>query len=161
MEPIPRAHLSVVAGLLKILEDYEGKVDAAKIADELMLELDDILPAIEAAEMLGFIKVDAGDLILTDKGREYLAGNSMQRKKTLNQALSKIDLFKWIIEQLKSRGNEMSKEELIRLLEEEMPDVDAAKMVKWIIEWGRHALILRYDSNSETIKLGELANNQR
>jgi NitT/TauT family transport system ATP-binding protein len=161
LEPIPRAHLSVVAGLLKILEDYEGKVDAAKIADELMLELDDILPAIEAAEMLGFIKVDAGDLILTDKGREYLAGNSMQRKKTLNQALSKIDLFKWIIEQLKSRGNEMSKEELIRLLEEEMPDVDAAKMVKWIIEWGRHALILRYDSNSETIKLGELANNQR
>ena len=161
MEPIPRAHLSVVAGLLEILEDYEGKVDAAKIADELMLELDDILPAIEAAEMLGFIKVDAGDLILTDKGREYLAGNSMQRKKTLNQALSKIDLFKWIIEQLKSRGNEMSKEELIRLFEEEMPDVDAAKMVKWIIEWGRHALILRYDSNSETIKLGELANNQR
>jgi NitT/TauT family transport system ATP-binding protein len=161
LEPIPRAHLSVVAGLLEILEDYEGKVDAAKIADELMLELDDILPAIEAAEMLGFIKVDAGDLILTDKGREYLAGNSMQRKKTLNQALSKIDLFKWIIEQLKSRGNEMSKEELIRLLEEEMPDVDAAKMVKWIIEWGRHALILRYDSNSETIKLGELANNQR
>jgi NitT/TauT family transport system ATP-binding protein len=161
LEPIPRAHLSVVAGLLEILEDYEGKVDAAKIADELMLELDDILPAIEAAEMLGFIKVDAGDLILTDKGREYLAGNSMQRKKTLNQALSKIDLFKWIIKQLKSRGNEMSKEELIRLLEEEMPDVDAAKMVKWIIEWGRHALILRYDSNSETIKLGELANNQR
>jgi NitT/TauT family transport system ATP-binding protein len=161
LEPIPRAHLSVVAGLLEILEDYEGKVDAAKIADELILELDDILPAIEAAEMLGFIKVDAGDLILTDKGREYLAGNSMQRKKTLNQALSKIDLFKWIIEQLKSRGNEMSKEELIRLLEEEMPDVDAAKMVKWIIEWGRHALILRYDSNSETIKLGELANNQR
>lgn len=156
MEPIPRAHLSVVAGLLEILEDYEGKVDAAKIADELMLELDDILPAIEAAEMLGFIKVDSGDLILTEKGREYLAGNSTQRKKILNQTLSNTTLFKWIIEQLKRRGNEMRKEELITLLEEEMPDVDAAKMVKWIIEWGRHALILRYDSNSQIIRLGEL-----
>jgi len=102
-----------------------------------MLELDDILPAIEAAEILGFIKVDSGDLILTDKGREYLAGNSMQRKKILNQALSRTSLFKWIIEQLKNRGNEISKEELIALLEEEMPDVDAARMVKWIIEWGR------------------------
>jgi NitT/TauT family transport system ATP-binding protein len=156
LEPIPRAHLSVVAGLLEILEDYEGKVDAAKIADELMLELDDILPAIEAAEMLGFIKVDSGDLILTEKGREYLAGNSTQRKKILNQTLSNTGLFKWIIEQLKRRGNEMRKEELITLLEEEMPDVDAAKMVKWIIEWGRHALILRYDSNSQIIRLGEL-----
>jgi NitT/TauT family transport system ATP-binding protein len=156
LEPIPRAHLSVVAGLLEILEDYEGKVDAAKIADELMLELDDILPAIEAAEMLGFIKVDSGDLILTEKGREYLAGNPTQRKKILNQTLSNTTLFKWIIEQLKRRGSEMRKEELITLLEEEMPDVDAAKMVKWIIEWGRHALILRYDSNSQIIRLGEL-----
>ncbi len=156
MEPIPRTHLSVVAGLLEILEDYQGKVDAAKIADELMLELDDILPAIEAAEMLGFIEVDSGDLILTEKGREYLAGNSIQRKKILNQTLSRTSLFKWLIEQLRSRGNEMSKEELITLLEEEMPDVDAAKMVKWIIEWGRQALILRYDSNSQTIKLGDL-----
>jgi len=156
LEPIPRTHLSVVAGLLEILEDYQGKVDAAKIADELMLELDDILPAIEAAEMLGFIKVDSGDLILTDKGREYLAGNSMQRKKILNQTLSRTSLFKWLIEQLRSRGNEMSNEELIMLLEKEMPDVDAAKMVKWIIEWGRHALILRYDSNSQRIRLGDL-----
>ncbi|NHV97228.1 MAG: hypothetical protein HA494_05510 [Thaumarchaeota archaeon] len=157
MEPIPRTHLSIVAGLLEILEDYQGKVDAAKIADELMLELDDILPAIEAAEMLGFIKVDSGDLILTDKGKEYLAGNSTQRKKILNQTLSRTSLFKWLIEQLKNRGDAMSKEELIALLEEEMPDVDAAKLVKWIIEWGRHALILRYDSNSQTIRLGDLA----
>jgi len=156
LEPIPRTHLSVVAGLLEVLEDYQGKVDAAKIAGELMLELDDILPAIEAAEMLGFIEVDSGDLILTEKGREYLAGNSIQRKKILNQTLSRTSLFKWLIEQLRSRGNEMSNEELIRLLEKEMPDVDAAKMVKWIIEWGRHALILRYDSNSQTIKLGDL-----
>ncbi len=157
MEPIPRTHLSIVAGLLEVLEDYQGKVDVAKIADELMLELDDILPAIEAAEILGFIKVDSGDLILTEKGREYIAGNSMERKKILNQTLSRTSLFKWIIEQLKSRGNEMSKEELIALLEEEMPDVDAARMVKWIIEWGRHALLLRYDSDSQTIRLGELA----
>ena len=157
MEPIPRTHLTIVAGLLEVLEDYQGKVDAAKIADELMLELDDILPAIEAAEILGFIKVDSGDLILTDKGREYLAGNSMQRKKILNQTLTRTSLFKWLIEQLKNRGDVISKEELITLLEEEMPDVDAAKMVKWIIEWGRHALILRYDSNSQTIRLGELA----
>ena len=157
MEPIPRTHLSIVAGLLEILEDYQGKVDAAKIADELMLELDDMLPAIEAAEMLGFIKVDSGDLILTDKGKEYLAGNSTQRKKILNQTLSRTSLFKWLIEQLKNRGDAMSKEELIALLEEKMPDVDAAKLVKWIIEWGRHALILRYDSNSQTIRLGDLA----
>jgi len=145
-----------MAGLLEIVEDYQGKVDAAKIADELMLELDDILPAIEAAEMLGFIKVDSGDLILTDKGKEYLAANSMQRKKILHQLLSKIGLFQWLIEQLKKRGNEMSKDELIALLEGEMPDVDATKLIKWIIEWGRHALILRYDSNSQTIRLGEL-----
>jgi len=145
-----------VAGLLEILEDYQGKVDAAKITDELMLELDDILPAIEAAEMLGFIKVDSGDLILTDKGREYLAGNPMQRKKILNQTLSRTSLFKWVIEQLKNRDNEMRSEELIALLEEKMPDVDAAEMVKWIIEWGRHALLLRYDSDSQTIRLVEL-----
>ena len=69
-----------------------------------------------------------------DKGKENLAGNSMQRKKILNQSLSRIGLFKWLIEQLKKRDNEMNKDELITLLEEEMPDVEAAKLLRWIIE---------------------------
>ena len=155
MEPIPRTHVSSMAGLLEILEDYQGRTDVAKVADELMLDLDDILPAVEAAEILGFVKVDSGDIILTDKGRKYLAGNSMQRKMILNQTLSKTGLFKWLVEQLRSRGKEMSKDELITLLEAEMPDVDITSMIKWIIEWGRHALILRYDSNSQTIRLNE------
>ncbi|MFN3621995.1 MAG: AAA-associated domain-containing protein, partial [Nitrososphaerales archaeon] len=68
-------------GLLEVLEDFRGRVDAAKVADDLMLELRDLLPAVDAAELLGFLKVDSGDLILTNEGKKFLSKGSSGRKK--------------------------------------------------------------------------------
>jgi NitT/TauT family transport system ATP-binding protein len=72
-------------GLLEVLEDFKGRVDVAKVADDLILELDDLLPVVDAAELLSFIKVDSGDLILTETGREFLLKGPKARKKLLKK----------------------------------------------------------------------------
>lgn len=151
---IPRAQVGRVIGLLEILQDFNGKVDLAKVADELMLELDDILPAVDAAKLLRLLKVDSGDLIITDEGKTLLSKNASGRKRLLNKSIGNLGEFKGILEFIKGHnGGEVTKDDLIDFLKENMPDVDADKTFLWIIEWGRYSLILRYDSGSNRIKI--------
>jgi NitT/TauT family transport system ATP-binding protein len=141
-------------GLLEVLHDFQGKVDLAKVSEELRLELDDILPAVDAAKLLKFIQVNAGDLILTDEGRSLLSKNISSRKKVLNSAVSSLGEIKGIIDFIKKEhGSEVTKEELLSFIRQEMPDVDAGQTFSWIVDWGRYSLLLRYDSNSQKIKL--------
>ena len=93
MLALPRAHVGQMIGLLEVLEDFKGRVDVAKVADDLILELDDLLPAVDAAELLTFIKVDSGDLILTETGREFLSKGPKARKKLLNKYVANLDSF--------------------------------------------------------------------
>ncbi len=154
MAALPRAHVGQMIGLLEVLEDFGSKVDAAKVADDMMLELDDLLPALDAAKLLGFLKLDSGDLILTDEGESFLAKGSSGHKKLLNQALSRLGTFKMIVDYLrKQRNKEAAKHELVHFLRKEMPDLDIESAFHWIVEWGRYSLILRYDSNTRKIRL--------
>ncbi len=151
---IPRVQVGRMIGLLEILQDFKGKVDLAKVAEELRLELDDILPAVDAAKLLRLLQVDKGDLILTDDGKMLLSNNASGRKRMLNKTLASLGEFKGIIDFIKSNhGGEITKDDLIGFLKENMPDVDAEQTFSWIVEWGRYSLLLRYDSGNEKIKI--------
>lgn len=152
--PIPKVHYSHLVGLLEVLDDFGGKVDAAKIADELSLELDDLLPVIEVAELLGFLKVESGDVLLTDEGLKFLSDGIRGRKKYLGERLLKLDLFKKLIELInKKEDKSITKEELSNFLAEELHEIDSETAFKWIIEWGRQGLLLRYNSKENKIEL--------
>jgi len=140
-------------GLLEVLEDFKGRVDAAKVADELMLELDDLLPAVDAAELLGLLKVDSGDLILTEEGKKFLSKGSSSRKKMLSHLVADLGVFKVVIDYVRSHNGEVTKDDLLNFLRVEMPDGDVDSIFHWIVEWGRHSLLLRYDSNTGKIKI--------
>jgi NitT/TauT family transport system ATP-binding protein len=153
---IPRVQVGNMIGLLEVLQDFKGKVDLAKVSEQLRLELDDILPAVDAAKLLRLLQVNSGDLILTEEGKLLLSKNVSGRKRMLNKTIANLGEFKGIIDFIKSdHGGEVTKEELIDFLKENMPDVDAEETFLWIIEWGRYALLLRYDSSSEKIKISK------
>ncbi|MCP8315625.1 MAG: AAA-associated domain-containing protein [archaeon] len=151
---IPRVHYSRVIGLLEALEDFGGKVDVAKIADDLSLELDDLLPVIEAAEFLGFLRAESGDILLTDEGSKFLSDGTRGRKKHLGNRLITLDQFKKLIEFVSQKEEkEITKEELSNFLTEELHEIDSDVASEWMIEWGRHGLLLRYNSKEDKIKL--------
>jgi len=155
---IPQAQVGNVIGLLEVLQDFKGKVDLAKVADELMLELDDILPAVESAKLLHLLQVDSGDLILTEDGKALLAKNASGRKRMLNKTLAGSGEFKAILDFIRNdHGGEVSKDEMKDFLRENMPDLDAEQTFLWIVEWGRYSLLLRYDTDNGKIKLSKAA----
>ena len=60
--PLPNARLSALAGLVERVAAEGGKADLPRLSAELTMELDDLLPVVEAGELLGLVTVQEGDL---------------------------------------------------------------------------------------------------
>jgi NitT/TauT family transport system ATP-binding protein len=60
-----------MAGLLEILADHGGHVDLHHLADELSLEVDALLPTVDTAVLLGLLRLEEGQAIITPEGQEF------------------------------------------------------------------------------------------
>lgn len=150
---ISSVHIGQVIGLLEVLEDYGGRVDMALVSNDLVMSVDSLLPVVNAAEFLGLLKVSDGDLELTDKGKKLLSCDSRGRKRLLNRILAALPPFKQVLGYISKKDGEVQKELLLALLRREMPDVDPERLFLWIVEWGRYALLLRYDMDRGRVRL--------
>ena len=154
--PLPRAGIGSVIGLLEIIDDAGGKDDVFKLARGLQMELDDILPVIDAGKLLGLIKVKDGDVSLTQTGSSLLRSDVNGRKELLGTQLAKLKVFQQVLNVLKSKRNrEVRRDYFVDLFEARMSDDDAASLLKTIIDWGRYAEMIGYDRNEDVLYLPE------
>lgn len=90
----PEARVADLLGLLSVLYySFEGKTDIYLLEKELEVDLDDFMPIVYAANILGFVTVGEGDIIITDKGIEFLKSNIKRRKELLKESLHKLEPF--------------------------------------------------------------------
>jgi NitT/TauT family transport system ATP-binding protein len=59
---LPHASAGGMAGLIEFLNDRGGKEDMYHLAEELLMEVDDLFPIVDAAVMLGFAHSTQGDV---------------------------------------------------------------------------------------------------
>ena len=154
--PLPRAGIGSVIGLLEIIDDAGGKDDVFKLARGLQMELDDILPVIDAGKLLELIEVKDGDVSLTQTGSSLLRSDVNGRKELLGTQLAKLKVFQQVMNVLKSKRNrEVRRDYFVDLFEAKMSDDDAASLLKTIIDWGRYAELIGYDRNEDVLYLPE------
>ena len=70
MHPIAKVSVGQILGLVEAIDEVGGSSDVATIAQEVEMDIDRLGPIIDAAELLGFVKVAEGDLTITDLSRE-------------------------------------------------------------------------------------------
>src|ERR1700739_4719667 len=68
---VPHARPGGIAGLLELLIDKGGRDDIYRLADDLAFEIDDLFPIVEAAQLLGFLKIEEGDAAINPAGGEF------------------------------------------------------------------------------------------
>jgi NitT/TauT family transport system ATP-binding protein len=135
---------------LVLLDEHKGSEDVARLADDLDLEIDEILPSLDYAEALGLMKVVDGRANLTDIGREMLSASIRERKTILREQLKKTTLFKTILRALETSPNgRLTEEDVQRLLAFTTAPSDS--YVLNIINWGRYAELFRYDSDEHAL----------
>lgn len=154
--PLPQVGIGMVIGLLEMLEDVRGKEDIFKLAGSLSMELDDIGPVIEAAKVLGFIETTNGDITLTGLGTQLLNANIDERKEIVAGQLQQLPAFKEILDLINARrGRQVRRDIVVDRFARRMSDEDAEILFKTLVDWGRYAGLIGYDTKGEILYLDE------
>ncbi len=90
----PAARVADLIGLLNVLKNtFGGKTDLYQLEKEMEVDLDDLMPIVYTASYLGFVTIGEGDIIITDKGIEFLQSNIRKRKEILRESVPEVEPF--------------------------------------------------------------------
>ncbi|MFE9577969.1 AAA-associated domain-containing protein [Nocardia sp. NPDC006044] len=151
--PLPDASVGGLAGLVELVYATGGRADLPDIADELNFEIDDLLPLVDAAEMLGFITVEDGDVLLTDIGVRFTTADIQESKRIFaEQARHRAPLVRTICKGLTgSSDGSLRAAFFLDLLRRGFGPEDARRQLDIAIDWGRYAELYDYDTDSDKI----------
>ena len=155
-QSLPPVRVGSIAGLIELLED-RPRTDLYRLGQELQLEVDDILPIVEAAKLMSFVDVVEGDISVTSIGQQFIAGGIDERKQIVrNQLLTNIRLVQQIYRLLEAKRNQRIPEELVLdILENHFSPEEAKRQLTTVIDWGRYAEIYSYNEPAGQIFLEE------
>lgn len=139
-------------GLLVLLNSHKGSEDVALLADDLDLEIDEIFPALEFAEVLQLVKVAEGRATFTELGKKLVGGSIRDRKAIIRDQLRKTTLFKTLLRALDNAPEHaLTDDDLAQIVSFSATPVDEA--VQNIVNWGRYADLFRYDADEHRLVL--------
>ena len=146
----PKCNPTEMMGLLVLLNSHKGSEDVALLADDLDLEIDEIFPSLEYAEVLQLVKVADGRATFTDLGKKLVGGSIRDRKSIIREQLRKTTLFRTLLRALESAPDHtLSFEELGQIIS--LTTVPADEAVQNIVNWGRYADLFRYDADERRL----------
>ncbi len=153
--PLPAATVGGLAGLLEILEAMGGKADLPQLAQDLVFEIDDLLPIVDAAQMLGLADVHDADIELTDVGKEFVAADILTSKQLFaTQASTRAPLVRAIYHALGSTKDHTLPDRLfLDLLGRGFTEEEARRQLDTAIDWGRYGELFEYDADSGRLRL--------
>jgi NitT/TauT family transport system ATP-binding protein len=154
---LPHARPGGIAGLVEILADRGGREDLHRLASEFVMEADDLLPIVEAAQMLGFVQVHEGDVEITPEGRAFAQADIQSRKVIFREAaLAHVPLLLQMERALKTKADRALPDDFFHdVLDEHFSPEEAQRQLDTAIHWGRYAEIFDYDSASGRLILTE------
>lgn len=152
---LPRVEVDDLSGLIERVAfgpDY-GRDDLPRLASDMHLEVDDLFPLADAAQLLGLARVTHGDIILLPPGREFAGGDIQDRKRLFAQLVREhVPLVAHIRRVLEARPDHRApNERFIRELEDVMSTEDAESVLATAVDWGRYAELLEYDANARVL----------
>ena len=152
---LPHSRPGGVGGLLELLNDRGGEEDVYHVAEDLLLEVDDLLPIMDAATLLGFATVNEGDVRITEQGRAYAEADIPTRKELFRKAaLEHASLLQQMYSTLEKKSNHTMPLEFFRdLLDERFAQVEVDHQIETALLWGRYAEIFTYDPETDQLHL--------
>ncbi len=151
------ARLGTVLGLLEVVVAYGGRADLAFIARELQMEVDQILPASTAAQLLGILEIHNGEGVVTQLGIKVSKSLAKGKKKILKERLPSIEPFSTAIALAKEKTKGFSIEDLVDRLSKEPALVEYAenveKLRELVMDWMIYTEILTYNGDTGLFKL--------
>src|SRR5579864_7106600 len=156
---LPHATAGGLAGLLEFLNDRGGQEDMYHLAEELLMEVDDLFPIVDEAVLLGFAKSSQGDVHITPAGKEFAEADIATRKKSFGESVLKnVTVIQQIRNALQRKSDHTLPLEFFRdILDEHFTQEEAQRQVDTALNWGRYAELFSYDSEADRLYLEKAA----
>jgi NitT/TauT family transport system ATP-binding protein len=150
---LPRARLNALAGLVETLFVEGGHADLYRLSGELQLELDDVLPIVDAAELLGLLSVEQGDLHLTALGETYADASILARKELIAGRVLRLPAISRIYDALKNDDDQrIDRSYFVERFRAEFGE-KAEEELETALALGRFAELFGYDRGSNELFL--------
>jgi NitT/TauT family transport system ATP-binding protein len=159
---LPHARVGGVAGLVELLHDRGGREDLFRLAEDLVMDVEDLLPILEACQLLGFAWLKEGDVQLSKQGVEFADADIQARKVLFRRAaLEHVTILKQIDSILRRKSDHSINEEFFRdVLDEHFSEDEVQRQFETAMNWGRYAEIFDYDRESGRLVQTEVAQNE-
>src|SRR5215470_19242570 len=156
---LPHARPGGIAGFMELLADRGGRDDLYKLADELAMDVDDLLPIVDASVMLGFAVVNEGDVEITPEGRQFGEADIQTQKGMFRDAaLKNVAILRLIENTLHAKRDHAIGEEFFRdILDEHFSADEVERQFDTALNWGRYGEIFNYDSATGRLYHSEAA----
>lgn len=141
-----------VLGLVEIVGGLGTTVDVARLADEFGSDLVTLLPILDTGELLGLVKVEKGDISLTDFGLKFQKA-SKNKVKLLKDLLANIEPFKMALELVAQEGSVSTAEISEALWNKDIrwhhsPEMNETLILTLLIHWAIYAGLLSYNGKT-------------
>lgn len=152
---LPHIELGDLFGLVEHIDSIPGNTaDIYRMADEFQMEVDEVLPLVEAAELLGLAVVSKGDISLTVLGETFAEASISARKEIFASRIRRLPFFQWLLTLLRKSDRHQLKWDVVQMaLELEFPPREAEKQLETAVTWGRYATVLAYEDDTGIMSL--------
>ena len=145
-----------VISLVEITGGMGPKLDVPRVADEMGADIDVLFPVIDAAQMLGLVKLEKGDLFLTEDGHAFQK-TLKDKVRTLKDRLAQIEPFRTAME-IASKKHKVSAHEVADALAQKgvkwhyQPEKNESVIRELLIHWSIYAGLLSYGKAGDFLK---------
>ncbi len=156
-QALPQVSVGELTGFIERLYGLGGREDLYAFARDLQMEADDLLALAQAANLLGFADLEAGDVLLTAAGRRLAEADILEEKVIFReQATIGIALIRQIMRELEAAPEHRIQEDgLLKDLQRSFSVPEARRQLDTAIDWGRYAEVFAYDDEAGEFFLEE------
>ena len=144
---LPHVSVGAITGLVERLHTEGGRADLYLLGRELQMEVDDLLPLVQAIDMLGLGDVESGDVFLTPTGNRFAEADVLDEKEVFAaQARANVQLIQHILRRLAAAPQgRLRYEDALAELEECFSEDEAERQLDTATAWGRYGELFSYD----------------
>ena len=154
---LPHAKVGGIAGLLELLRDRGGREDLFRLSEELVMDVEDLLPILEGCVLLGYALLKEGDVQITPEGIAFADADIQNRKILFRRAsLEHVTILKQIDSILKRKADHSIADEFFHdILDEHFAEDEVQRQFETAMNWGRYAEIFDYDRENGRLTQSE------
>jgi NitT/TauT family transport system ATP-binding protein len=146
---LPHVPVGQITGFVERLHHQGDRADLYVLGRELQMEVDDLLPLVQAIDLLGLGDVEEGDVVLTAAGVRFAEAGVLEEKEVFReQARHNVQLIQRILKEIDAAPNKRVRwETVLATLGDCFSEGEAERQLDTAIAWGRYAELFSYDDS--------------